>query len=130
MQSAKDYANGIQQRCMAAVKKSPRTFSQWCYQLRTLKVVEHDTYVLCNTILMYYVNTTSKITFVLISRPVYRWVVSISANIDLDIVQSPKGYISCFLNFAFGVVCDMQDLYSLIPCQNSIMFSSTLCFLF
>jgi hypothetical protein len=31
------------------------------------------------------------------------------ANIDLDIVQSPQGYIF-FLNFAFGVVCDMQDL--------------------
>jgi hypothetical protein len=51
------------------------------------------------------------------------------ANIDLDIVQSPQGYISCFLNFAFGVVCDMRDLYSLNPCQNSIQFSSAHCFL-
>ncbi len=34
---------------------------------------------------------------------------------DSDIVQSPQGYISCFLNFAFGVVCDIQDLYSLNP---------------
>jgi hypothetical protein len=45
---------------------------------------------------------------------------NISANIDSDIVQSPQGYTSCFLNFAFGLVCDMQDLYSRIPCQNSI----------
>jgi hypothetical protein len=28
-------------------KMSPRTFNQCCYQLRPLKVVEHDTYVLC-----------------------------------------------------------------------------------
>ncbi len=42
---------------------------------------------------------------------------NIPAYIDLDIVQSPQGYISCSLNFAFGVVCDMQDLHSLIPCQ-------------
>jgi hypothetical protein len=54
---------------------------------------------------------------------------NITTHMDLDIVQSPQGYISCFLNFAFGVVCDMQDLYSLIPCQNSIMFSSANCFL-
>ncbi len=45
---------------------------------------------------------------------------NIPANIDSDIVQLPQGYTSCFLNFAFGVVFDMQDLYSLIPCQNSI----------
>ena len=43
---------------------------------------------------------------------------NIPANIDSDIVQSPQGYNSCFSNFAFGVVCDMQDLYSLIPCQK------------
>ncbi len=53
---------------------------------------------------------------------------NIPANIDLDIVQSPQGYISCFLNVAFRVVCDMQYLYSLIPCQNSILFSSAHCF--
>jgi hypothetical protein len=33
---------------------------------------------------------------------------NIPANIDLDIVQSPTRYTSCFLNLAFGVVCDMQ----------------------
>jgi hypothetical protein len=54
---------------------------------------------------------------------------NIPANIDSDIVQSPQGYISCFLNFAFGDVCDIQDLYSQIPCQNSISFSSGHCFL-
>jgi hypothetical protein len=32
---------------------------------------------------------------------------NIPAYIDLDIVQSPQGYISCFLNFAFSVVCDI-----------------------
>jgi hypothetical protein len=37
---------------------------------------------------------------------------NIPANIDLDIVQSRQRYTSCFLNFAFGVVCYMQDLYS------------------
>jgi hypothetical protein len=40
---------------------------------------------------------------------------NIPANIDLDIVQSPQGYTSCFLNFALGVVCDMQGLYSPDP---------------
>jgi hypothetical protein len=34
---------------------------------------------------------------------------NIPAYIDLDIVQSTQGYISCFLNVAFGVVCDMRD---------------------
>jgi hypothetical protein len=32
---------------------------------------------------------------------------NISANIDLDIVQSPKGYTSLLLIVAFGVVCYM-----------------------
>jgi hypothetical protein len=49
---------------------------------------------------------------------------NIPVNIDFDIVQLPQGYTSCCLNFAFGVVCDMQDLYSQIPCQNSILFNS------
>jgi hypothetical protein len=51
-------------------KMSPRTFNQCCDQLRPL-----------STILMYYVNSTSIITFVEIFRPVYRWVVSISQTI-------------------------------------------------
>jgi hypothetical protein len=45
-------------------------------------------------------------------------------NIDFDIVKSPKDIfpvVVVVFNFAFGVVCDMQDLYSLIPCQNSIL---------
>jgi hypothetical protein len=50
---------------------------------------------------------------------------NIPANIDLDIVQSPL----LFLNFACGVVCDMKELYSQTPCQNSFLFSSALCFL-
>ena len=54
---------------------------------------------------------------------------NIPANIDSDIVQSPQGHISCFLNFVFGVVFDMQDLYSQIPYQISILFSSAYCFL-
>jgi hypothetical protein len=54
---------------------------------------------------------------------------NIPANTDLDIVQSPQGYTSCFLYFAFGVVCDMQDLYSQKFRQNSILFSSSHCFL-
>jgi hypothetical protein len=37
---------------------------------------------------------------------------NIPANIDLDIVQSPLGYTSCFLNFAFGVVCDARFIFS------------------
>jgi hypothetical protein len=32
---------------------------------------------------------------------------NIPANKDLDIVQSPEGYISCFFNFAFGVLGDV-----------------------
>ena len=50
---------------------------------------------------------------------------NIPANIHSDIVQSPQGYNSCFSNFAFGVVCDMQDLcsHNQIPFQNSILFS-------
>jgi hypothetical protein len=47
---------------------------------------------------------------------------NITTNIDLDIVQSPLEYASFFLTFAFGVVCDMQDLYSQIPYQISILF--------
>jgi hypothetical protein len=55
---------------------------------------------------------------------------NIPASIALDIVQSPIEYNSCFLIFAFAVPCDkQQDLYSQIPCQNFILFSSTLCFL-
>jgi hypothetical protein len=54
---------------------------------------------------------------------------NISANINLDIVQSPQGYTSCIFNVAFGVVCDMQDLYSQIPHQNSILFSSAYSFI-
>jgi hypothetical protein len=54
---------------------------------------------------------------------------NIPANIDLEIVQSPQRYTSCFLNFAFIVVYDMQDLYSQIPCQKYILFSSADCFL-
>jgi hypothetical protein len=50
---------------------------------------------------------------------------NIIAHIDSDIVY---GYTSCFLNFAFGVVCDMQNEYSQILCQNSILFSSAHCF--
>jgi hypothetical protein len=47
---------------------------------------------------------------------------NIAANTDLDIVQLNIGYTFCILFFAFGVVCDMQDLYS-------ILFSSAHCFL-
>jgi hypothetical protein len=54
---------------------------------------------------------------------------TIPANIDLDSVQSPIGYTFWFLSFAFGVLCDIQDLSSQIPCQNSILFSSALFFL-
>jgi hypothetical protein len=54
---------------------------------------------------------------------------NIRADIDLDIVQSPQGYTSCFFNFTFGVACDMHDLYSQIPYQHSILFSSAHCFL-
>jgi hypothetical protein len=48
----------------------------------------------------------------------------------LDIVQSPQGYTFCFLNFVTGVVCDMQDLYSQIPCQNSILLVPPIVFSF
>jgi hypothetical protein len=48
---------------------------------------------------------------------------NIPASMDLDIVQSPLGYTSWFSIFAFGVVCDMQDLFQ-IPCQISVLFSS------
>ncbi len=65
---------------------------------------------------MYYANSTSekKICFN-ISAIFKMGGFNIPANIDFDIVQSPQGYISCFFNFAFGVVCDMQDLYSQTP---------------
>jgi hypothetical protein len=55
---------------------------------------------------------------------------NIPAIIDLDIVQSPSRiYTSCLLMFAFGVLCDMQDLYSQTTFQISILFSSAHCFL-
>jgi hypothetical protein len=38
---------------------------------------------------------------------------NIPAKIDLEIVQLPQEYTYCFKHFAFGVVYDMQDLYSL-----------------
>jgi hypothetical protein len=50
----------------------------------------------------------------------------IQVSIDLDIVQSPLGFTSWFLIFAFCVLCDMQDLYSQIPCLNLVLFSSAL----
>jgi hypothetical protein len=32
-------------------------------------------------------------------------------NIDLDIFQISQGFTSCFLNFAFGVVCDAGFIF-------------------
>jgi hypothetical protein len=83
---------------------------------------------------MYYVNSSSTITFDSIFRPVLRLFnipdsFNIPANIDLDIVESPQRYISCFLKFAFVVLFDMKDLYSQIPYQNYTLFSSAYCFL-
>jgi hypothetical protein len=63
-----------------------------------------------------------------ISASLYMSGFNTPTNMDLDIVQLSLRYISSFLNFAIGVVCDMQDLYSLISCQNSILFSSAHCF--
>jgi hypothetical protein len=63
---------------------------------------------------MYYVNSTSKITFVLIFRSVYMGWFQYPSKYSLGYCS----ITSCFLNFAFDVVCDMQDLYTLIPCQK------------
>jgi hypothetical protein len=52
------------------------------------------------------------------------------ADIDCIIVQSPQSYSSCFLNFPFGVVSDMQSVYSRIPCPMFVLFSFTYCFPF
>jgi hypothetical protein len=52
------------------------------------------------SILTYCVNSTSKITFVLIFRPVYKWVVSISQQIKIWILfNHPKDIFPVFVLF-------------------------------
>jgi hypothetical protein len=61
-----------------------------------------------------------------ISTSLKKGIFNIPAKVDLDMLNHPLYiYTSCLLIFAFGVLCDMQDLYSQIPFQSSILLTLT-----
>jgi hypothetical protein len=85
-------------------KTSPRTFSQCCYQLRLLKVVEHVTFV-CSMLIVLLRLLLASFNMGFINP----------ANINVYIVQLPQGYTSCLfkiLPLAFSVICRIYILRS------------------